>query len=267
MSSPQEDAAPRREGATLSMQDGIAVVTIDYVARRNALSLPVRARLLECLTEAMESPECRVIVLTGAEGCFCSGGDISSMEGLDSTRGRVRLQRVHGLMKLILEGEKPVIAAVEGWAAGAGLTLAAACDLVVAARDARFSCTFNRIGLAPDLGAAYVLPLRMGMGRAKHVMMVGDPFDAETAQSWGLVEQVSEPGQALAEARALAARLTEVAPLALGITKSMLARMPASLDTMLKAEADSQSLLFTTKDFEEGRTAFLAKRKPRFEGC
>ena len=257
---------PPREDVTLTMQDGLAVVTMDYVARRNALSLPLRQKLYERLAEAMESPECRIIVLTGAGGCFCSGGDISSMQGLDGAAGRVRLQRVHRLMRLLLEGEKPVIAAVEGWAVGGGLALAAACDIVVAASDARFACSFNKIGLIPDLGAAYVLPLRMGMGRARYVMMTGDTFDTAKAAEMGLVEQVCEPGQALDQALALAARLARSAPLALGLTKAMLARMPASLDAMLKAEADTQSLLFTTRDFAEGRTAFLDKRKPDFEG-
>lgn len=255
------------ENVTLTLeQGGVAVITMDYQARRNALSLPLRQGLYDRLAEAMDSPDCRVIVLTGAGGCFCSGGDISSMEGLDGFGGRARLQRVHRLMRLLLEGEKPVIAAVEGWAVGAGLTLAAACDMVVAARDARFACSFNKIGLAPDLGAAYVLPLRMGMGRARQVMMVGDTFDAERAAAWGLVEQVCDSGRALDEALGLAARLAEVAPLALGVTKALLARMPASLDAMLKAEADAQSLLFTTGDFAEGRAAFLAKRTPRFQG-
>lgn len=266
MSSPEENGQSASEDVTLTVQDGVGVVTLDYVARRNALSLPLRQRLYDRLAEAMDSAECRVIVLTGAGGCFCSGGDISSMQGLDGASGRARLQRVHRLMRLLLEGEKPVIAAVEGWAVGGGLALAAACDIVVSAADARFACSFNKIGLVPDLAAAYVLPLRMGMGRARHIMLTGDTFDAVKAAEMGLVEQVCAPGCALDEAMALAARLTQAAPLALGMTKALLARMPASLEVMLKAEADTQSLLFTTQDFAEGRSAFLAKRKPCFQG-
>lgn len=250
----------------LTVQDGIAIVTMDYVARRNALSLVLRERLHDQLAQAMADDAVRVVVLTGAGGCFCSGGDISSMDGLDGASGRVRLGRVHRLIRLLIEGEKPVVAAIEGWAVGGGLALAAACDLVVAAKDARFACSFNKIGLMPDLGAAYVLPLRMGLGRARQVMMVGDTFGADLAAEWGLVEQVCPPGQALEQALALAARLTRAAPLALAMTKAMLARMPAGLDAMLKAEADAQSLLFTTADFAEGRDAFLEKRTPAFVG-
>lgn len=251
---------------TIDYDDAIAIVTIDFVQRRNALSIEVREALYEALFAVMADPDCRAIVLTGAGGCFCAGGDLSSMEGLTGIKGRARLARVHRLVRLLLEGEKPVIAAVEGWAVGAGMSLAAACDVVVAASDAQFACSFNKVGLLPDLGAAYVLPLRMGLGRARLAMMTGDTLTAEAAERAGLVEIVTAPGQALAEALALARRLAEAAPAALGLTKALLARMPQPLDEMLRAEADAQALLFTTEDFAEGRAAFLEKRKPRFSG-
>ncbi len=251
----------------LQERDGpVLILTLNYPERRNALSLPLRAALIEALTAAMAEPACRAIVIHGAEGNFSSGGDISSMEGVTGVGGRERLNNVHRLIRLLVTGEKPVIAAVEGYAFGAGLSLAAACDIVVASRAAKFGCSFNRIGLVPDLGAAWTLPLRMGLGRAKHIMLRGQTFGAEEAEHWGLAEVLCEPGKALAEAVAIGQEVAAVSPLSNGFTKALLARMPRDLDEMLRAEADAQAVLFTSADFDEGRRAFLEKRKPRFEG-
>jgi len=249
----------RRDGAVL-------ILTLNYPERRNALSLPLRAALIEALTSAMADEGCRAIVIHGSEGNFSSGGDISSMEGLTGVGGRERLKSVHRLIHLMITGEKPVIAAVEGYAFGAGLSLAAACDIVVASREAKFACSFNKIGLMPDLGAGWTLPLRMGLGRAKHIMLRGQTFGAEDAERWGLAEVLCEPGQALAEAVAIGQELAAVSPLSLGFTKALLSRMPRDLDEMLRAEADAQAVLFTSADFDEGRRAFMEKRKPGFEG-
>jgi enoyl-CoA hydratase/carnithine racemase len=248
-----------RDGAVL-------VLTLNYPERRNALSLPLRAALIDALSAAMADSEVRAVVLTGAGGNFSSGGDISSMEGVTGVSGRERLQSVHRLIRLLVQGEKPVIAAVEGYAFGAGLSLAAACDIVVASREAKFACSFNKIGLMPDLGAGWTLPLRMGLGRAKHIMLRGQTFGTEEAERWGLAEVVCEPGQALAEALAIGHELAAVSPLSNGFTKALLSRMPRDLDEMLRAEADAQAVLFTSADFEEGRRAFLEKRKPGFSG-
>lgn len=244
----------------------VLVVRLRNAARRNALSLQLRAELIDALEQGMAEASVRVIVLTGDGGHFCSGGDIASMEGVDGLGGRERMCRAQRLVRLITQGEKPVIAAVEGHAAGAGMCLAAACDIVVAARDARFACTFNRIGLAPDLGAAWTLPLRIGMGRARLLMLSGRTIDAVTAERYGLVELVSAPGEALEAAMALAREMSTTAPLSNAFAKALLARMPADLDAVLQAEADAQGLLYTTADFAEGRDAFLAKRQPRFTG-
>jgi enoyl-CoA hydratase/carnithine racemase len=249
----------RRDGAVL-------ILTLHYPERRNALSLPLRAALIEALTSAMADEGCRATVIHGSEGNFSSGGDISSMEGLTGVGGRERLKSVHRLIHLMITGEKPVIAAVEGYAFGAGLSLAAACDIVVASREAKFACSFNKIGLMPDLGAGWTLPLRMGLGRAKHIMLRGQTFGAEDAERWGLAEVLCEPGQALAEAVAIGQELAAVSPLSLGFTKALLSRMPRDLDEMLRAEADAQAVLFTSADFGEGRRAFMEKRKPGFEG-
>jgi len=249
----------RREGP-------VAILTLSYPERRNALSLPLRAVLLPELQAAMADDTCRAVVITGKGGHFCSGGDISSFEGVTPMSGRLRMQNVHPIIRLMVRGEKPVIAAVEGHAAGAGLCLAAACDIVVASREAKFSCTFNKIGLFPDLGGAWTLPQRMGHGRAKMLIMSGRVLDAATAEAQGLVEQVVEPGEALAQALALAQDISRTAPLSNALVKSVLGRGPGTLEEVLAAEADAQGLLYGTEDFQEGRTAFMEKRSPTFRG-
>lgn len=257
------------DGGTVRREsDGfVTVLTLSNPERRNALSLPLRAMLADLVAEALADSGCRVIVLTGEGGHFSSGGDISGMDGLDAITGRGRLAQAHRLVRLLVEGEKPVVAALEGAVAGAGLSLAAACDIIIAGRDAKFACSFNRLGLVPDFGAAWLLPRRLGAMRARHLMLTGDPFGADQAERWGLVTEVVEPGAALARAVAIARGIAETAaPLSNAYSKRLLARQPASLAETLKAEEDAQSILYASRDFAEGCSAFREKRKPRFEG-
>lgn len=244
----------------------VTVLTLDRPARRNALSPQFRDRLSEALAAAMDDAQCRVVVITGAGGHFCAGGDIVSFEGMKAPSGRTRMQRAHRMVRLVMRGEKPVIAAVEGHAAGAGLCLAAACDLVVASNSARFSCTFNRIGLFPDLGGMWSIPQRMGLGRARLLMLTGRMLDAQQAAEQGLVEQLCENGQALSTAVALAHEIARTSPLTNGLVKSVLARGPMPLEDLLSAETDAQGVLYGSEDFDEGRRAFLEKRAPNFQG-
>lgn len=262
MSSDSKDTGTvtaRREGA-------VTVLTMSFPARRNALSLALRAALDEGLSDALADIRCRVIVLTGDGGHFCSGGDLTSMQGVTPVSGRPRLQAVHRIVRALVRGEKPVIAAVEGHAAGAGLCIAAACDVVVASREAKFSCTFNKVGLLPDLGGAWSLPMRMGLGRAKMLMLSGRTLGAVDAQAQGLAEVLTEPGQALAEALVLAQEMAALSPLSQGMVKAVLARGAMPLEELLAAEVDAQATLFGSEDFAEGRQAFIDKRPAVFRG-
>lgn len=255
------------EPAVTREDDGpVAILTLNNPRRRNALSIPVREALAQELDGVFADESCRAIVLTGAGGHFCAGGDISAMDGLDGISGRKRFALSHRIVRQMIAGEKPIIAAVEGYAAGAGMSVAAACDIVVASADAKFICSFNKIGLMPDLGAAWTLPLRMGLGRAKLAMLRGRELDAVAAERAGLVEIVVEAGSARREAVSLAHELAASSPLSNGFAKALLGRMPRDLDEILRAEADAQGILFTTADFREGRDAFNAKRQPRFSG-
>jgi enoyl-CoA hydratase/carnithine racemase len=242
------------------------VLTLSYPERRNAFSLALRAVLRRELEVALADETCRVIILTGDGGHFCSGGDISSFDGITPASGRARMQNLHHVLRLVVRGEKPVIAAVEGHAAGAGLCLAAACDIVVASREAKFSCTFNKVGLMPDFGGLWSIPARMGLGRAKLLMMSGRVLDAPEAERQGLVEQRSAPGEALKDALALAEEIARTAPLSSALVKAMLAAGPRPLEDVLVSEADGQGVLFGSADFDEGRRAFLEKRAPTFSG-
>ena len=141
-----------------------------------------------------------------------------------------------------------------------------ACDIVVASRAAVFTCSFNKIGLVPDLGAAWTLPRRIGLGPTKIMMFRGNPVPAEEAARLGLVDALAEPGAALAEARVIARDIAAAAPLSNGMAKQLINRSNGPLSEFLKAEADAQGLLYQSEDFREGRDAFLAKRKPVFTG-
>lgn len=255
------------EGVVKIEQAGpVRILILSYPARRNAISLRLREELYDALLDAMNDQTCRAIVLTGEGRHFCSGGDIGSFAGVTPVSGRERMQRLHRIVHLLIEGAKPVIAAVEGAAFGAGLSLAAACDVVVASVEAKFACPFNRFGLAPDWGAMWTLPHRMGIGRAKMFMMSGRTLDGRAAEQQGLVDLVAESGAALREALALAGDIAAGAPLSNGMVKGVLARGLGHLDEALAAEADVQGVLFGSEDFIEGQAAFQAKRPPAFNG-
>ncbi|WP_170984244.1 enoyl-CoA hydratase/isomerase family protein [Rhodoligotrophos defluvii] len=249
----------------LSVDDGIALITIDNASRRNTMDLPMRDVFHDHLAAALSDDAVRVVILTGAGGNFCAGGDISGMNET-ALQCRRRLQKLHRIVRQIAYAEKPVIAATEGVVAGNGLSLAAASDFVVTASDAKFICAFVKIGLVPDTAALWYLPQRMGLGRAKLAMMTGETFSGTHAVRAGLADIEVTPGRALEEAYVLAEKLKRVGPLAVGMTKSLLARAPLSLEEALKAETDAQAILFTSQDFAEGRAAFREKRPARFEG-
>ncbi len=245
-----------RDGAT-------AVLTLDYPERRNALAMPMRQRLVDALEAIEADRDLRAVVITGAGGTFSAGGDISGMNVTDLAAGRERFRLTHRLVRLLIKGSKPVIAAVEGWCVGAGLSVAMCCDTIVAADDARFAAGFGKIGLVADLGLLHTLPARIGQGRARQVFLYGEQIDAARAERIGMIDHVVPPGTALEAAMARAALFHAAAPLPVAMSKQYLA---AGLDAALEWERDTQSMLFLTSDHAEGKAAFLGKRTPSFNG-
>jgi enoyl-CoA hydratase/carnithine racemase len=177
--------------------------------------------------------------------------------------GRERMRRTHRLVRLMAKGAKPLVAAVEGWAAGAGMAVACACDTIVAAEDARFVAGFGKIGLMSDMGLPFFLPRRVGIGRARRILFYHEVTGAADGERIGLVDFVAPPGKALEMALEKARFLAAEAAGPIELTKKILAE---GLDEALADEQTFQGLLFTTSDFQEGRAAFLEKRKPKFGG-
>jgi 2-(1,2-epoxy-1,2-dihydrophenyl)acetyl-CoA isomerase len=199
--------------------------------------------------------------VTGAGGTFCSGGDISGMDVSDQLGGRERMRRTHRLIRLMVAGRIPLVAAVEGWCVGAGLSIACACDTIVAAEDARFMAGFGKVGLIADLGLPFTLPARIGAGRARQMFLYGAQLDAQQAERMGLVDDVVPRGLALATALEKARFLAAQAPLPIALTKQILAE---GLDRALEDERSFQTDCFLSPDHAEGKAAFLEKRAPSF---
>jgi enoyl-CoA hydratase/carnithine racemase len=240
---------------------GVLTLTLDYPERRNALAVPLREDLHRILDAAQGDAEIRAIVLTGAGGVFCSGGDISGMDSTDAEAARERMRRTHRIIRLMVAGRLPIVAAVEGWCVGAGLSVACACDTIVAADDARFMAGFGKVGLIADLGLPFTLPARIGAGRARQMFLYGTQLDATSAERIGLVDHLVPKGGALAKATELAAFLAAQASLPIALTKQILAE---GLDRALEDERHFQATCFLSADHAEGRAAFLGKRAPQF---
>jgi len=244
----------------------VRVLTLNRPATRNAIDLELRVVLAEAIEDAMADDAVRVIVLTGAGGTFCSGGDITTMRRQGADAIRARTEAVQRVIRAIWYGGKPVLAAVEGYAVGAGAALALACDRVVAAADATFAMSFTGVGIAGDMGIFASLPARAGVGVARQLMLMPRRLTGAEALELGLADAVAEPGRALAGALADAAAIAAGPPLALAGIKAMLARWPADPDEVLEREVDLQAKLMDTDDFEEGIAAFRERRKPAFRG-
>ena len=239
------------------------ILTLNYPERRNALAIPMRRALVQALETIEADPAVRAVVLTGAGATFCAGGDISGMDVADLAAGRERFRLTHALVRQLIKLRVPVIAAVEGYCVGAGLSLAMCCDTIIAAEDASFAAGFGRVGLIADLGLLHTLPARIGQGRARQIFLYGEQVSAAEAERIGLVDRVVPPGHALPAAMDRARAFETAAPLPLALTKHVLA---TGLDAALDLERELQSALFLTADHAEGKAAFLAKRSPRFAG-
>ncbi|GAN77100.1 enoyl-CoA hydratase/isomerase family protein [Acidisphaera rubrifaciens] len=241
----------------------VAVLTMNYPQRRNAFAIPMRAAFIDALDRIEGDPSVRAIVLTGAAGMFSSGGDISGMGRKTVAEGRERFRQSHRVIRLLLQSSKPIIAAIEGWAAGAGLSLACCCDTVIAAEDAQFLCSFNKVGLLPDLGLLHTLPARVGMGHARQIMLYGETFGAARAHEIGLVDHIVAKGATLEAAMERAQRFADMAPLPIAMLRRYLAQ---GIEPALDLERDLQLSLFQSDDHAEGAAAFMEKRRPAFKG-
>jgi 2-(1,2-epoxy-1,2-dihydrophenyl)acetyl-CoA isomerase len=248
--------------------DGVGTITLDRPDALNSLEATLKRELLAVLREASRDPAVRVVILTGAGRAFCAGQDLKERLAPDAAPLDVEVrERYDPIVLAIRRLPKPIIAAVNGVAAGAGAALAFACDLRIAAEEASFVLAFGRIGLVPDSGASWFLPRLVGAARAAELLYLSDPLPAAEALRIGLVNRVVPGEQLLTETEALAGRLAAGAPLALALTKRALDRsLEVGLAEALDHEASLQGIAGRSADHAEGLAAFLEKRPPRFRG-
>lgn len=249
-------------------RDGaVAILRLNRPEAMNALSMEMRAELEQAVPALLADPGVRCLLLTGTGRAFCAGGDVRTMQEQSPNDVRKRLQRVHAWLKLLLAAPKPIVTAVNGHAAGAGLSLALVGDVIFAVPEAKFRPAFPGIGAVPDLGCAYLLPRRIGMGRAREILLTDRTVTAAEAESIGLINYVV-PQEALMERALATARSLAAGPtVSLGLAKTLLHRaFESTLDEVLEAETFAQAVAFSTHDFREGTAAFREKRPPRFEG-
>ena len=248
--------------------DAIATITLDRPEALNALTVPMKVELLAALQAVARDRSVRAVVLTGAGRAFCAGQDLKERLAPDPTPLEVEVRdRYNPIVRAMRALPQPIVGAINGVAAGAGASLAFACDLRVAAEGASFVLAFGRIGLVPDSGASWFLPRLVGPAKAAEMALLGTSLTAADAERFGLVVKVVPPETLADEARAIAERLAALAPRALAHTKRALERgWSVGLDDALEDEAYRQGIVGATADHAEGLAAFVEKRPPRFTG-
>lgn len=251
----------------VQVTDGIALVKLNNPESLNALSADIKADLAAFLTESRTDDNIKAVVLTGEGRAFCAGGDLKAQPPASVAEGRVRIKKLHELVRLIRDTEKPVIAAVNGFAVGAGMNLALACDIIIAAEDSKFSEIFTNVALIPDAGGLYFLPQLVGPMRAKELCFTARRIGAAEAMQMGLVNKVVPPEALVEEAVSMAATIAKGPAISISYIKRLLNKsMEWDLDTLLEAEAFAQGICMKSEDAQEGVLAFKEKRSPVFRG-
>lgn len=247
--------------------DQVATLTFNNPAKRNALEPAMRDELATALRQIREDHSIRAVVLTGAEGHFCAGGDLRNIASanLDNAGWHDRMHALHEWLRDLLMLDRPVIAAVDGAAAGAGFSLAIAADFVIATPRAWFNMSFIKVGLVPDVGAFYTLPRIVGVQRAKELMLSGRDVDAQEALRLGLVMELHEPADLLPRAQAMARSFVGASPTAVALIKrSLQESLGGGLQGLLTAEAHAQALAAGTANHKQAVACFLNKQPPPF---
>ncbi len=258
------------EPILVDKRDGYRVITLNRPERLNSFNEAMHVALKTALADAEADLSCRALLLTGAGRGFCAGQDLSDRvvkPGEKIVLGETQDKFYNPLVRKLRAIRFPVVAAVNGVAAGAGANVALACDVVLAARSAKFIQAFAKIGLVPDAGGSWFLPHLVGAARARGLALLAEPLPAETAESWGLIWKAVDDVLLIGEAEKMCAHFATAPTYGLGLIKRALeAAATNDLDTQLDLERDLQREAGFTPDYMEGVRAFMEKRPPKFTG-
>lgn len=263
----------QKRSVTYRVDDHVALITLNRPDRLNAYTLPMLHELEEALSQAEGDDTVRALVLTGAGRAFCAGQSVRELaDTLDTEDEEIDLlahleRGIHPIIRRMRRMQKPIIGAINGVAAGAGASLAFACDLRVAADTAQFIQAFVNVGLIPDAGSTFFLPRLVGLGRALELAFTGTPIDAGSAEHIGLVNRVVPAAQLMEASIELACQLAQGPTAVIGLTKRAMNRSwLLNLDDALQYEGELQNIAGNAEEYREGIAAFMEKRRPNFTG-
>ncbi|MBW3095805.1 enoyl-CoA hydratase/isomerase family protein [Pseudohoeflea coraliihabitans] len=240
-------------------------IVLNQPAKRNALSPDLREALLAALHEAGRDADVRVIILSGSNGHFCAGGDLASLSGVEAGEMRQRIAAGHAVVRAIATCGKPVVAAVEGYAMGAGAGLALAADVILMGAGARIGFPFVKVGLGPDFGVSHFLPRRVGAARAQRLLMRGEAVGGAAAMAYGLADELAEDGQVAERAVEIGSEFLALPAATLGLIKAQFSKSEAlAMQAAFDCEIAQQALSIVGPAFREGSDAFLQKRRANF---
>jgi 2-(1,2-epoxy-1,2-dihydrophenyl)acetyl-CoA isomerase len=250
------------EKIIVEKEEGIAVIRLNRPEAMNALDMEIREELAKAIEDIRIDDNIKVLIITGVGRAFCAGGDITTMKEIRADQGRERLKKIHRLLLNLVSMEKPVIAAVNGYAFGGGCNLALAADIIVASENAKFSQSFVKIGLVPDMGGMYFLPRLVGLAKARELMFLGETVDAKEAERIGMINKVVPREDLEKTAKELARKIVMGPSKSIGMTKTILNKsLHLDFTTLLELEAQAQGICFQTDSHKKSVKEFLQKRE------